>query len=137
MGDRRVDGFFYGLFMDEDVLKQSGVEAQNPRRGYAEGFALRIGNRATLLPSENARAYGMILSMTHRDLETLYSAPGLEVYRPEALLIRTTEGESVPALCYNLLEAPALGEANAEYAVRLRDALERRGFPSEYIATVE
>ena len=29
---------------------------------------------------------GMLLTLTHDDLDTLYGAPGLEDYRPEAVL---------------------------------------------------
>ena len=66
----------------------------------------------------------------------LYTAPGLEQYRPEAVLAHSREGEAVPALCYNLREAPGPDEANAEYAARLRAVLEKLGFPSDYIASV-
>ena len=57
MSDRRIDCFFYGLFMDVDVLQHSHVVPSNPRRAYIDGFALRIGRRATLVPSPGARAY--------------------------------------------------------------------------------
>lgn len=136
MSDRRIDGFFYGLFMDSDLLRESGVAAENPRRGYADGYALRIGRRATLIPSPGGRAYGMVFALTHRELERLYSAPGLEQYRPEAILVRLLEGGELPALCYNLGEPPQPGEANPEYAARLRAALSKLGFPSQYVASV-
>jgi Gamma-glutamyl cyclotransferase, AIG2-like len=136
MSDRRVDGFFYGLFMHSDVLRESGVAPANPRPGYVHGYALRIGQRATLVPSPQGRAYGMVFALTHRDLEHLYSAPGLEQYRPEAVLVRLLEGGEVPALCYNLREPPKAGEANPEYSARLRAALTELGFPAEYVNSV-
>ena len=136
MVNRRIDGFFYGLFMDRDMLRESQVVAANPRRAYVDGYALRIGRRATLVPASNARAYGMVFALTHAELERLYSAPGLEQYRPEAVLAHLMEGEVLPALCYNLREAPASNESNAEYATRLRAALARLGFPSDYVSSV-
>ena len=136
MSERRVDAFFYGMFMDADLLRESGVEPVNPRRAYVAGFALRLGERATLVPSAGARAYGMLYALTHDELARLYGAPGLEHYRPEAVLARTTEGEPVAALCYNLAEAPRAGEHNAEYAARLRRVLGKLGFPPEYVASV-
>jgi hypothetical protein len=60
MTDRRVDGFFYGLYMDLEILREAGVAPASPRRAYVDGFALRIGQRATLLPSAGARAYGKL-----------------------------------------------------------------------------
>ena len=136
MTERRIDGFFYGLFMDSDVLRDSQVAGVNPRRAYVDGYALRIGRRATLVPTSGARAYGMVFALTHDELDRLYTAPGLEQYRPEAILARVLEGETLPALCYNLRETPGPDESNAEYAARLRAALSRLGFPPDYVASV-
>jgi len=137
MGMRQIDGFFYGLFMDAQVLRLAGTEPSNFRRAYVTDFALRIGQRATLVPSAGARAYGMLISLTHRELERLYGAPGLEAYRPEAVIAHSLDGEAVPALCYNLLQAPDPHERNPEYAMRLRTVLENLGFPVEYVESVE
>jgi len=136
MSDRRVDGFFYGLYMDVDVLREAGVRPQNPRHAYVDDFALRIGQRATLLPSAGARAYGMLYALTHTELERLYTAPGLEYYRPEAVLAHPRSGAATPALCYNLREAPRPEERNPAYAERLRRALTTLEFPPDYIASV-
>lgn len=133
MGARRIDGFFYGLFMDVEVLRQAGVEPANPRRAYVGDFALRIGLRATLVPSPGARAYGMLIALTHGELERLYGAPGLELYRPEAVVAQPFEGGAVPALCYNLVQPPEANERNPEYAKRLRSALAKLGFPEESV----
>lgn len=112
MSDRRIDAFFYGLFMDIAILRESGVAPINPRRAFVDDFAIRIGQRATLLPSVGGRAYGMLFALTHSELERLYTAPGLEQYRPEAVLAQPLEGTPGPALCYNLREAPHPHERN-------------------------
>jgi len=135
--ERRIDAFFYGLFMDESILRQSGVTPVNPRRAYVSDFALRIGQRATLVPSAAAQAFGMLVALTHTDLEMLYKAPGLEQYRPEAVVAHTLEGLPVPALCYNLRETPGPGEGNPEYAKRLRNVLSALDFPRAYIDSIQ
>src|SRR5712692_4796508 len=114
MTERTIEAFFYGLFMDVDLLREKQVTPVNPRPASVDGFSLRIGARATLLPAPETRAYGILISLTHRELSQLYSGPGLEQYRPEAVVARTLEGESVPALCYNLPEAPLPHERNPE-----------------------
>jgi hypothetical protein len=134
--ERYINAFFYGLFMDESILRQSGVVPLNPRRAYVDNFALRIGPRATLVPHPGARAFGMLLALTHAHLHNLYSAPGLEPYRPEAVLAQPLDGASVPALCYNLREAPHPDERNPDYAHRLQGVLRRLGFPQEYVESV-
>jgi hypothetical protein len=136
VSDRPIDVFFYGLFMDFQVLREAGVVPMNPRRACVEGFALRIGQRATLVPSVRARAYGMLFALTHAELSRLYAAPGLDVYRPEAVLVQPLDGEPTPALCYNLAQAPQEHERNPEYAARLQRALSDLDFPADYVAAV-
>lgn len=133
---RRIDGFFYGLFMDAEVLRQAGTEPSNFRRAYVTDFALRIGQRATLVSSPGARAYGMLIALTHAELERLYSAPGLEGYRPEDVIAHPFEGGPTPALCYNLAQAPEPHERNPDYLTRLQDVLRDLGFPLDYIESV-
>ena len=134
--ERRIDTFFYGLFMDASLLHQSGVTPANPRRAYVVDCALQIGQRATLVNCEGARAFGMLMALTHAELELLYRAPGLEEYRLEAVLAHTLEGTPVPALCYNLLGTPRPEERNPEYAMRLRTTLNTLGFPREYVDSI-
>ena len=137
MTDRRIDGFFYGLLMDSDVLQKSQIVAVNPRQAYVDNFALQIGDRATLVPTPGARAYGMVYAMTDDELARLYSAPGLEQYRVETLVALTPDGESLAALCYILQDPPLADKKNEAYARQLRAALGKLGFPPEYVASVE
>jgi hypothetical protein len=122
--------------MDVETLRQSGAQPTNPRRAYVEEVALRIGQRATLVPSPETRAYGMLIALTHAELERLYDAPGLEQYRPEAVIAHPIEGTAIPALCYNLLQAPESHERDPDYALRLKGVLTKLGFPGDYIASV-
>jgi hypothetical protein len=134
---RRVDAFFYGLFMDADLLRGSGVAPTNARRARVDGYALRVGQRAILVPTAAGRhAYGMLMSLTHAELDRLYGAPGLAQYRPEALLVQPLDGPSTPARCYKLTVAPAPHDRNPDYTARLRRALQKLEFPPEYIAAV-
>ncbi len=136
MAERRIDVFFYGLFMDEDVLRDSGVTPSRPRPARVEGFALRIGRRATLIPAQGAWAYGMLFALTHADLGRLYSLPGLESYQPEAVTAHPDAGDAVAALCYNLREAPSPEERNPAYAAELQGVLRQLGFPRAYVDSV-
>jgi len=78
----------------------------------------------------------MLIALSHQELERLYTAPGLEQYRPEAVLAQPLEGTPVPALCYNLREAPAPHERNPDYATRLQRVLTRLNFPPSHVAAV-
>lgn len=141
MGEGRVDVFFYGLFLDARVLREKGVAPADGRKAYVDGFELRIGSRAALVPSPRGRVYGMLFALTRPELELLYAGPGLERYRPEAVLARTLggptpDGAPTPALCYNLPDAPAPDERNPDYAARLRRILGELGFPAGYVGSI-
>lgn len=131
---RTLDAFFYGLYMDAEVLAAKGVPARAPRKAMVEGHALRLGDKATLLRQDGARAYGMVFALTHAEIGALYA--GLQAYRPEPVLARLLDGGAVPALCMNLLEPPAPGERNPAYAAKLRAALGKLGFPPDYVQSV-
>ncbi len=133
---RRADVFFYGLFMDEDLLRAQGIAPENSALAWLDGFALRIGKRATLIPVRSGRVHGLVMSLTTAELQRLYSQPGLEAYKPQAVLAQVADGGVVAALCYNLAEPPAPGEANPEYAVKLRAVAQKVGLPAEYVATL-
>ena len=137
MRPNRIDVFFYGLFMDAEVLHRAGVKPSNFRRAWVDDFALRIGKRATLVPGPGARVYGMVVALTQVELDRLYSAPGLEGYRPEEVLACSFDGEAISAVCYTLAKAPDSGERNPDYAKRLRGVIENLGFPPEYVESVQ
>src|SRR5262247_2319520 len=72
MAGRRIDVFFYGLFMDVELLRSKGASPQNIRRAGALGYELRIGKRATLWREPKACAYGLLMELTHEEVEKLY-----------------------------------------------------------------
>jgi hypothetical protein len=78
----------------------------------------------------------MVMAMTHADVDRLYTAPGLEEYRPEAMLVRPLEGVPLAALCYNMPHAPRPDERNPDYAARLQRTLRALDFPPEYVASI-
>jgi hypothetical protein len=137
MASRRIEVFFYGLFMDADLLRAKGVNPMNIRSASVPGFALRIGHRATLLPQPNGLAHGILMQLTPEELEQLYSESSVRAYRPEAVLCEASTGSSIPALCFNLIEPPRADEANSEYAAKLRELAARLGLPSDYVASIQ
>ena len=134
---RRVDVFFYGLFMDKDLLIEKSCAPTDDRVASVHGFALRIGHRATLVPSANGTVYGVVMSLSHDDIDSLYSDPSVSMYRPEAVLAQLSDGTQVPALCFNLPSSPSPDEHNAEYSAKLRALAHRLGFPKDYVTSIQ
>jgi len=133
---RRVDVFFYGLFMDTALLREKGCAPINERVALVHDFALRLGQRATLIPSADHSAYGVVMSLSHDEIDALYSEASVSMYRPEAVLAQLSNGLLVPALCFNLPLPPGPDERNAEYATKLRALTHQVGFPKDYVASI-
>src|SRR4030095_435081 len=135
MSSRWTDVFFYGLFMDQDLLREKGIEPTAVELASVDGYALRIGQRATLVASGVSRVHGVVMSLTLAALERLYSDPSVAAYRPQAVLAQLASGGVIGALCYNLPEPPAPGEQNAEYSAKLRVIGRKVGLPADYVAS--
>jgi hypothetical protein len=133
---RRLNVFFYGLFMDPQLLGTKGVHPLDVRIAAVPGFMLRIGARAALVPAPRGKVHGVLMKLFHAEIEKLYSDPGVDAYRPEPVLAIESSGASVAALCYNLPEPPLPGESNAEYASKLRSLAQRIGLPDDYTTTI-
>src|SRR5882762_4758576 len=99
---RRIDVFFYGLFMDDALLREKGVKPLSRRIASVENFCLVIGARATMVPCANGSVHGVLFSLTHSEVDELYSEDSVSVYRPEAVSAQLADGSIIPALCFNL-----------------------------------
>ena len=62
--------------MDESVLAGAGVTPHAPRKARADGYALKIGKRATLVKAPGSLAWGMVYALTPEDLAKLYGGAG-------------------------------------------------------------
>ena len=133
---RRIDIFFYGLFMDKQILINNNVNPYNPRKGFIENTVLYIGQRATLAPSRKGKVYGMLYSLIHTEIDQLYNDQGLKDYRAEAVLATCYDGTAIAALCYNLPFLPVQKEYNIEYANHLKQVLIQLNFPNSYINNI-
>ena len=132
------DVFFYGLFMDAAVLEAKGVRGTGSRLGAVRDWALRIGQRATLVPAPGEVVHGVVVTMPLPELDRLYAEASVQMYRPVAVLAEAAaaSGGPVAALAYVLPEPPAPEERNPEYAAKLRALAERLGLPGHYTRSI-
>ena len=133
---RRIAVFFYGHFMDEDLLRAKRIAPEKRRLAWVENFRLSIGDRATLVPSAGGTVHGVLFMLTHGEVDALYADASVAAYRPEAVLAHFSDGGAMPALCFNLSVPPAAGARNPEYAAKLRALAERVGLPRDYVASL-
>ena len=134
---RRIDVFFYGLFMDDALLREKGINPRNRRMAFVENFSLAIGARATLVPGTGRTVHGVIFSLTHSQVDALYSEASVSVYRPEAVAAQLADGSIIPALCFNLPVPPSSTERNPQYVSKLRALASRIGLPAGYVSSIQ
>ena len=122
--------------MDADLLRQKGTDPHDIQSASVEGLGLRIGQRAALTEAPGHSVHGVLMWLTHADLDELYSAESVRMYKPEAVAVKQRDGTTVPALCYNLIDVPRAEEKNAEYAAKLQQLAGKLGLPPDYVASI-
>src|SRR5258707_14441512 len=68
--------------MDEELPRGKGREPEGGEIAAIDGFALRIGQRAALVPTPGAKVYGLVFSLTRSELDRLYSESSVQAYKP-------------------------------------------------------
>ena len=135
MPDSTTRIFFYGLFMDESLLASKGIRPRDSEVGYVEGFRLHIGERATLLPAQDSRAYGVTMEVTADQAAALYSEESVSDYVAESVVVHLLTGKQLAAFCYNL-PASKLTGTNRQYAADLHALATKLGMPESYLAQI-
>ena len=128
--------FFYGLFMDERLLATKGIQPSAVNPGFVDGYALRIGERATLVRRPDSRAYGAMMVITPSEATRLYAEESVADYMPEPVIVELMDGTQVEATCYNLPRDKVAG-TNKDYAEILLDLATRLNFPAAYLDEIK
>ena len=124
--------FFYGLFMDESLLDSKGIIPSVAKAGCVDGYRLRIGRRATLVPERGSRAYGILMTIGRDEAAKLYGDETVADYVAESVSVTLQSGAVKSAITYNLPLGHCDG-ANAVYAESLLLLAKKLGFPAEYL----
>jgi hypothetical protein len=140
VNEPRVWVFFYGSYINFEVLKEVDLVPAEWEVACAPGFDLRIEPRANLIRSDQHTVWGINVMATHAELTRLYAdhAKGVlgETYLPQAILTVLRDGKIRPAmtyLCPHMVPRPA----DAAYVERLTAPARRFGFPEWYLARIE
>jgi hypothetical protein len=90
-----VDVFFYGSYINLDVLAEVDLHPDTVEVAYAAGFSFTIAPLANLVPQAGAVAWGILTRATHDELNRLYIEHAQRVlgghYLPQAIVCQTTE----------------------------------------------
>ena len=139
MLDPNVVTFFYGSYINPNVLREAGLAPKRMDVARLPGFDIEIRPLANLVPSDQHTVYGILASATHSELDRLYAHARDVlggVYLPHPVVVLNSNGQLEPALCYI---APHIDPAPAarDYVRRIVEPAREYGFPSWYIDRLE
>jgi hypothetical protein len=137
--ETKIWAFFYGSYINMDVLREVKYTPENWEVARLAGFDVCIRPRANVVRSDQHSVYGILATGTHAELGRLYAhAKDVlgEIYLPEAILAETLDGKWKPALCY---VCPAMDPrpATNDYIDRIVTPARKYGFPDWYIQRLE
>ena len=128
--------FFYGLFMDEDLLRNKGFSPSPAIVSCVRDYGLRIGERATLVPATGEHTWGTVMSLTDDDLARLYGEQSVADYKSVPVTAHTLEHNAIAAVVY-VLPADKLAGQNSKYLSSLIAVTRKLDLPAEYIEHLE
>jgi len=125
--------FFYGSFMDSEVLRILGVVLKKVETAELKNWSITFSPMATLVRSEGDSVYGTIAELSQDQVRMLYTRDDLKHYNPVDITVATKRSKGVSAQCY--ISKPSTGQnPSEEYLRRVIQAAERLGFPPVYLA---
>jgi AIG2 family protein len=137
MSEKKVKVFFYGSFINRQVLAKGGLVPSRVQVARLWGYDIHAETLATLIPSDEHSVYGILCDATHSELRQLYGQDWLGgTYLPEAVLVETEDRTLVPALCYIAPKPPPTRPAD-DYLDWIIGPAREYGFPEWYIKRIE
>ena len=130
--------FFYGLFMDPDLLIVEGYTPSSIHIAKLENFNFQLGERATLRPDESESVWGTVMDLNKDELIKLYSAPSVSDYRSIDVTCLLQDQTEVPSKVYVLPYDFTLAfPTDASYARKLYDISTKLSLPDEYCQKIK
>jgi len=133
---RKISVFFYGSFIDVQMLVEVGYRPDHVAVARLSGFDIAARPLATLVPSRDLTVWGILATATHDELARLYGRDWVRAYLPEAVVVTTDDGGIHPALCY-IAPGPTAERPFENYLERIRHAARGLGFPQSYLSRLE
>jgi hypothetical protein len=131
----KVWTFFYGSYMNLDVLREVQLRPQAVEVATLPGYDIRIAPLANLVASDGHIVYGILATASHDELRRLYRHAEHVlggIYLPQAVLPRSVHGSFRPALCYIAPDLPHR-QAETAYVQRILTAARHFSFPEWYV----
>lgn len=130
-----VSCFFYGSYMDPDVLRKFGARPNDPVRASLPGWRLTFTPHANLVRSDSQTAEGVVYQLPHDQIEQLYGPDGyVTTYKPVPVLV---EIGGRKAVAMTFVEMAKEGAPDGAYLESFLGICARMGLPERYLEQVK
>ncbi len=134
----KIPAFFYGLFMDPELLYDQGLCPSTHSIAKLADYKFILGERASMVPQSGDEAWGTIMFLDQFELDRLYGEPSVKDYRPTNVVCEDHVGDRIPAKTYILpLDYPLNPPETSEYAQKLLGICKKLGLPDTYCDKIE
>lgn len=129
--------FFYGLFLDPDILIELGHAPQNIRLAKLKNHKLVIAERANLIEKYGSSVWGNIIDLEEKELDQLYAEKSVADYQPIIVTCALSHNKKENAVTYTLPNDYIMNAAkNNDYAKKLLSVCKKYNFPEEYLKQI-
>lgn len=134
MTDEMVDVFFYGSFMDPDVLAKCGLKPRDLRAAKAPNYSIGFAPMATMTTCPGAAVWGVACRLAVAPLERVYRLAPLADYGyfTRRISISDVDEKPISAVVY-LTRRPVGARPEKTYLENIIRISERWNFPPEYL----
>jgi hypothetical protein len=129
---KRIAAFFYGSFIRKEVMALGGLLPSSIEVVKLSGYDIAFDPHANIFRSDQHAVCGVLVHASHEELHKLYARDGVGVFLPEAVIVETSNGRLLPAMCYM---PPMRGTEPPDlvYVERIIDAALQHEFPAWYV----
>jgi len=132
--------FFYGLYMDFEILRERGLRVQHWEVAKLDGYEFRISSWGYIKRSDVNCVYGVVVCAAQQEVLDLY-APATSTlpldYFPEPVLVESPDGQLRNVLCYVATSEPQGAEVNVDYVEGMVRLARHFAFPDWYVERLE
>lgn len=130
--------FFYGWFMDPDLLKNLGLSPSLPVTAKLPDYKFILGKRASMVSSVGDEVWGTLMTLSHMEISELYAEPSVQEYGPVNIICVDENQANVSAITYILPPDHNHNEPeNSDYIKTLVTICEKLKLPENYRTKLE